>query len=63
MDRVAGDQLPSTMGYEWTELSFQELEAEKDLLAKLVFPLAVAVCVHGLGRPVLKAGRCRWPSC
>ena len=41
MDRVAGDQLPSTMGYEWTELSFQELLAEKDLLAKLVFPLAV----------------------
>ena len=29
------------MGYEWTELSFQELLAEKDLLAKLVFPLAV----------------------
>jgi multidrug efflux pump len=41
MDRVAGNQLPSTMGYEWTELSFQELLAEKDLLAKLVFPLAV----------------------
>jgi len=41
MDRVAGDQLPSTMGYEWTELSFQELLAEKDLLAKLVFPLSV----------------------
>jgi multidrug efflux pump len=41
MDRVAHDQLPSTMGYEWTELSFQELLAEKDLLAKLVFPLAV----------------------
>jgi multidrug efflux pump len=41
MDRVAGDQLPSTMGYEWTELSFQELAAEKDLLGKLVFPLAV----------------------
>jgi len=41
MDRVAREQLPSTMGYEWTELSFQELLAEKDLLGKLVFPLAV----------------------
>ena len=41
MDRVAADQLPTTMGYEWTELSFQELLAEKDLLGKLVFPLAV----------------------
>ena len=29
------------MGYEWTELSFQELLAEKDMLTKLVFPLAV----------------------
>ena len=29
------------MGYEWTELSYQELEAEKDLLGKMVFPLAV----------------------
>ena len=41
MDRVAGAQLPSTMGYEWTELSFQELLAEKDVLSKLVFPLCV----------------------
>jgi multidrug efflux pump len=41
MDQVARDQLPSTMGYEWTELSFQELLAEKDVLAKLIFPLSV----------------------
>ena len=41
MDRVATDQLPSTMGYEWTELSFQELLAEKDVLSKLIFPLSV----------------------
>ncbi len=41
LDRVAEEQLPSTMGYAWTELSFQELLAEKDLLSKLVFPLAV----------------------
>ena len=41
MDGVAGEQLPSTMGYQWTELSFQELLAEKDLLSRLIFPLAV----------------------
>jgi multidrug efflux pump len=41
MDHVSNEHLPSTMGYEWTELSFQELLAEKDVLAKLVFPLAV----------------------
>ncbi len=33
--------MSATMGYEWTELSFLELEAEKDLLSKLIFPLAV----------------------
>jgi hydrophobe/amphiphile efflux-1 (HAE1) family protein len=41
MEDIARKQLPETMGFEWTELSFQELLAEKDLLAKLVFPLAV----------------------
>jgi len=40
-DDVARNQLASGMGSEWTELSYQQLEAEKDLLAKLVFPLAV----------------------
>jgi multidrug efflux pump len=41
MDGVAKEQLPETMGYSWTELSFQELEAEKDKLSKLIFPLCV----------------------
>ena len=41
MDRLADEQLPSTMGYEWTELTLQQLLAEKDVLTKLVFPLAV----------------------
>ena len=41
MDARRPPTMPTTMGYEWTELSYQELEAEKDLLGKLVFPLAV----------------------
>jgi multidrug efflux pump len=41
MDNLAEQQLPSTMGYEWTELTLQQLIAEKDVLTKLVFPLAV----------------------
>jgi multidrug efflux pump len=41
MDALATDQLPSTMGYEWTELTLQQLIAEKDVLTKLVFPLAI----------------------
>jgi multidrug efflux pump len=41
MDRLAAGNLPSSMGIEWTELSLQEILASKDLLSKLVFPLAV----------------------
>jgi multidrug efflux pump len=41
MDQLAYDQLPSTMGAEWTELTLQQILASKDLLTKLVFPLAV----------------------
>jgi multidrug efflux pump len=41
MDAAAAEALPQTMGYEWTELSLQEILASKDLLSKLVFPLAV----------------------
>jgi multidrug efflux pump len=41
MNRVAKAELPKSMGFEWTELSFQQIEAGKDLLTKLIFPLAV----------------------
>ncbi len=41
IDALAAAQLPSTMGYEWTELTYQQILASKDLLTKLVFPLAV----------------------
>ena len=41
MDGVTKDNLPSTMGSEWTELTLQQILAAKDLLTKLAFPLAV----------------------
>jgi multidrug efflux pump len=41
MNGVAKAELPKSMGFEWTELSFQQIEASKDLLTKLIFPLAV----------------------
>jgi multidrug efflux pump len=41
MDQIAKEQLPAGMDYAWTELTFQQLEADKDLLSKLVFPLSV----------------------
>jgi multidrug efflux pump len=41
MDKLTADTLPQTMGKEWTELTYQQILASKDLLTKLVFPLAV----------------------
>jgi multidrug efflux pump len=41
IEGIASEQLPSTLTFEWTELSLQEKLAGQDLLAKLVFPLAV----------------------
>src|SRR5439155_19885605 len=41
VDELAADHLPSTMGFEWTELTLQQILAGKAKLTKLVFPLAV----------------------
>jgi multidrug efflux pump len=41
MDQLATNQLPTTMGYEWTELTYQQILASGDLLTKLAFPLGV----------------------
>ncbi|SFJ42700.1 efflux RND transporter permease subunit [Planctomicrobium piriforme] len=41
MENLAREQLPNTLGFQWTELTLQQILASKDLLTKLVFPLAV----------------------
>lgn len=41
MDAVAARELPPSMSIEWTELTYLEILAGKDLLTKLVFPLGV----------------------
>jgi multidrug efflux pump len=41
MDALAKRELPASMGTEWTELSFQEIEAGKDPLSPFIFPLSV----------------------
>jgi multidrug efflux pump len=41
MEQISRQELPAGMGFEWTELTYQQIEAGKDLLTKLVFPLAV----------------------
>jgi multidrug efflux pump len=41
MEQICREVLPVGMGFEWTELTYQQIEAGKDLLTKLVFPLAV----------------------
>jgi multidrug efflux pump len=41
MEALAKRELPSSMGFEWTELSYQEIEAAKDPLSPFIFPLSV----------------------
>ncbi len=41
MEEIAVRELPSTMSFEWTEMAYQQILVGKDLLTKLVFPLAV----------------------
>jgi multidrug efflux pump len=41
IDDLAADHLPSGMGFDWTELTYQQILAGRDVLTKLVFPLAV----------------------
>lgn len=41
MEDLAKRELPSTMSFEWTELTLQQNLAAEDVLTKLVFPLAV----------------------
>jgi multidrug efflux pump len=41
MDQVAKNELPESMGKEWTELTLQQIIAERDIYNKLVFPLAI----------------------
>ena len=60
MNQLAAKELLPTMAIEWTELTYQQIEAGKDLMTKLVFPLAV-VFVFLYSRRSTKAGRCRWP--
>jgi multidrug efflux pump len=41
IDQLASRELPQGMRVEWTELAYQQIVAESDLLTKLVFPLGV----------------------
>jgi multidrug efflux pump len=45
MDNLSETDLPSTMGHEWTELTYQQILASQDLFTKLAFPLAVVFVV------------------
>ena len=41
MEDIARRELPGSSSFEWTEIAFQQLDASKDLMSKLVFPMAV----------------------
>ncbi|MHB8974140.1 MAG: efflux RND transporter permease subunit [Pirellulaceae bacterium] len=49
MEAIASTSLPATMGYAWTELTYQQILASQDLFTKLAFPLGVAVFSGMLG--------------
>ncbi len=41
MERLADATLPQSMGYEWTEINFIQIDAAKNIWNNLIFPLAV----------------------
>jgi hydrophobe/amphiphile efflux-1 (HAE1) family protein len=41
MQRLADATLPESMGYEWTEINFIQIDASKNIWNNLIFPLAV----------------------
>jgi multidrug efflux pump len=41
MDNLAEQELPSNMGYAWTELTYQQILAGLDPLSPIIFPLCV----------------------
>jgi multidrug efflux pump subunit AcrB len=41
MERLADATLPQSMGYEWTEINFIQIDAGKNVWNNLIFPLAV----------------------
>ncbi|MFL5244853.1 MAG: efflux RND transporter permease subunit [Gemmataceae bacterium] len=41
MQRLAKESLPQSMGYEWTEINWIQIDAAKNIWNNLIFPLAV----------------------
>jgi multidrug efflux pump len=41
MERLADATLPQSMGYEWTEINFIQIDAARNVWNNLIFPLAV----------------------
>jgi multidrug efflux pump len=41
MNELAKRELPGSFGFEWTELTYQEIDAAKDPLSPFIFPLSV----------------------
>ena len=51
MEQISRQELPMGMSIEWTELTYQQIKAGKDLLTKLVFPILGGAAVF---RPVCR---------
>jgi len=59
MAALAARELPPGTTYEWTDLSFQQVQAGNTAL--FIFPLCVLL-VSSCSPPNTRAGRCRSPS-
>ena len=60
MQEIAEQELPRSMAYDWTELTYLQLQAGN--AAIYVFALGGGLRVPGAGRPVRKLVACRWRS-
>jgi multidrug efflux pump len=43
MDELSRQELPQSMAFEWTDLTYQQILADKDLFTKLALPLSVVM--------------------
>ena len=67
MERLADQELPQSMTYEWTELSYlQKLSRQDRVIPRLAAEpvqrvrVGCGARVLRVGRPCMRAGRCRW---
>jgi len=62
VDELAADHLPSAMGYDWTELTYQQILASKDVTDQARVPAGGDFSCCWCWQRNTKAGRCQLRS-